>query len=201
MNQRIILASSSDYKAAALHKLKIDFEQVDPNIDEALHYSEHPREACQRLAVEKARIVADNNPGAVIIGADQIGICDQNVLAKTGDKERAVAQINSMNGRLCHFFTAVALAKNNGALGVQTEVMCDTTKVQLRKLNDREIKRYVELDNPISCAGSFKAESLGIALFEKIETNDPSALIGLPLVGVTTLLKIFNISLLENALT
>ena len=201
MNQRIILASSSDYKAAALHKLKIDFEQVDPNIDEALHYSEHPREACQRLAVEKARIVADNNPGAVIIGADQIGICDQNVLAKTGDKERAVAQIHSMNGRLCHFFTAVALAKNNGASGVQTKVMCDTTKVQLRKLNDREIKRYVELDNPISCAGSFKAESLGIALFEKIETNDPSALIGLPLVGVTTLLKIFNISLLENALT
>ena len=201
MNERIILASSSDYKAATLHKLKIDFEQVDPNIDEALHYSEHPREACQRLAVEKARIVADNNPGAVIIGADQIGICDQNVLAKTGDKERAVAQIHSMNGRLCHFFTAVALAKNNGASGVQTEVMCDTTKVQLRKLNDREIKRYVELDNPISCAGSFKVESLGIALFEKIETNDPSALIGLPLVGVTTLLKIFNISLLENALT
>ena len=106
-----------------------------------------------------------------------------------------------MNGELCHFFTAVAVAKNNGASGVLTELMCDTTKVQLRQLNDQEIQTYVELDNPISCAGSFKAESLGIALFERIETSDPSALIGLPLIGVTTLLKIFNVRLLEDALT
>ena len=97
-----------------------------------------------------------------------------------GDKERAFAQILSMNGKLCHFFTAIAVAKNNGASGVHTELMCDTTKVQLRQLNDQEIQTYVELDNPIFCAGSFKAESLGIALFESIETSDPSALIGLP---------------------
>ena len=79
--------------------------------------------------------------------------------------------------------------------------MCDTTKVQLRQLNDQEIQTYVELDNPIFCAGSFKAESLGIALFERIETSDPSALIGLPLIGLTTLLKIFNVRLLGDALT
>ena len=201
MNERIILASSSEYKAAALRKLKIDFEQIDPNINEALRDGERPRDACQRLARSKARTVAENNPGAVIIGADQIGICRQNILAKTGDKERAVAQILSMNGELCHFFTAIAVAKNNGASGIHTELMCDTTKVKLRRLNDREIQTYVELDNPISCAGSFKAESLGIALFEKIETTDPSALIGLPLIGVTTLLKIFNVRLLGDALT
>ena len=145
--------------------------------------------------------MAENNPGAVIIGADQIGICKQNILAKTGDKQRAVAQILSMNGELCHFFTAIAVAKNNGASGVHTELMCDTTKVQLRQLTDREIQTYVELDNPISCAGSFKAESLGIALFERIETTDPSALIGLPLIGVTTLLKIFNVRSAGDAFT
>ena len=200
MNERIILASSSEYKAAALGKLKIDFEQIDPNINEALGADEHPREACQRLAISKARTVAENNPGAIIIGADQIGVCKQNILTKTGDKERAFAQILSMNGELCHFFTAIAVAKNNGASGVHTELMCDTTKVQLRQLNDQEIQTYVELDNPISCAGSFKAESLGIALFERIETSDPSALIGLPLIGVTTLLKIFNVRLLGDAL-
>ena len=201
MKDRIILASSSDYKAAALSKLKIDFEQLDPDIDETIHDNEHPREACQRLALEKAKIVARKNPGALIIGADQIGICNQQILSKTGNKERAVAQILSMSGKLCHFFTAIAVAKNNGASGFETEIMIDTTKVQLRKLNEQEIQNYVELDNPISCAGSFKVESLGIVLFEKIETNDPSALIGLPLIGVTTLLKIFNIRLLENALT
>ena len=201
MNERIILASSSEYKANALRKLKIDFEQIDPDINEALHDGEHPRQACQRLALSKAGIVAENNPGAVIIGADQIGICKQNILTKTSKKERAVAQLLSMNGGLCHFYTAIAVAKNNGASGVQTEVMCDTTKVQLRKLNKRAIQTYVELDNPISCAGSFKAESLGIALFEKIETTDPSALIGLPLIGVTTLLKNFNVRLLGGVLT
>ena len=201
MNERIILASSSEYKAAALRKLKIDFEQIDPNINEALRADEHPREACQRLALSKARTVAENNPGAIIIGADQIGVCKQNILTKTGDKERAFAQILSMNGELCHFFTAIAVAKSNGTSGVHTELMCDTTKVQLRQLNDQEIQTYVELDNPIYCAGSFKAESLGIALFERIETSDPSALIGLPLIGVTTLLKTFNVRLLEDALT
>ena len=106
-----------------------------------------------------------------------------------------------MNGKLCHFFTAVAVAKNNGPSGVHTELMYDTTKVQLRQLDDREIQTYVELDNPISCAGSFKAESLGIVLFERVETEDPSALIGLPLIGVTTLLKIFNVRLLKDTLT
>ena len=111
MNERIILASSSEYKAAALRKLKIDFEQIDPNINEALRADEHPREACQRLALSKARTVAENNPGAIIIGADQIGVCKQNILTKTGDKERAFAQILSMNGELCHFFTAIAVAK------------------------------------------------------------------------------------------
>ena len=201
MNERIILASSSEYKAAALRKLKIDFEQIDPSINEALRDGEHPREACQRLALSKAKAVAKTQPGAVIIGTDQIGICKQNILAKTGDKQRAIAQILSMNGELCHFFTAIAVAKNNGASGVHTELICDTTKVQLRQLDDREIQTYVELDNPISCAGSFKAESLGIALFERIETTDPSALIGLPLIGVTTLLKIFNVRLLGDALT
>ncbi len=201
MNERIILASRSEYKAAALRKLKIEFEQIDPSINEALRDGEHPREACQRLALSKAKTVAENNPGAIIIGADQIGICKQNILSKTGDKQRAVAQILSMNGELCHFFTAIAVAKNNGASGVHTELMYDTTKVQLRQLNDREIQTYVELDNPISCAGSFKAESLGIALFERIETIDPSALIGLPLIGVTTLLKIFNVRLLGDSLT
>ena len=200
MNERIILASSSEYKAAALRKLKIDFAQIDPNIDEALRDGEHPREACQRLALSKAKTVAENNPSAVVIGADQIGICKQNILAKTGDKQRAVDQILSISGELCYFFTAVAVAKNNAASGVRTELMCDTTKVQLRQLNAREIQTYVELDNPISCAGSFKAESLGIALFERIETSDPSALIGLPLIGVTTLLKIFNVHLLGETL-
>ena len=145
--------------------------------------------------------MAENNPGAIIIGADQIGVCKQNILTKTGDKERAFAQILSMNGELCHFFTAIAVAKSNGAWDVHTELMCDTTKVQLRQLNDQEIQTYVELDNPIYCAGSFKAESLGIALFERIETSDPSALIGLPLIGVTTLLKTFNVRLLGDALT
>ena len=201
MNERIILASSSKYKAAALRKLKIDFKQIDPNINEALRDGEHPREASQRLALSKAKTVAENNPGAVIIGTDQIGVCKQSILAKTGDKQRAVAQILSMNGELCHFFTALAVAKNNGAAGVHAELMCDTTKVHLRQLNDREIQTYVELDNPISCAGSFRVESLGIALFERIETTDPSALIGLPLIGVTSLLKAFNVRLLEDALT
>ena len=201
MNERIILASSSKYKAAALRKLKIDFKQIDPNINEALRDGEHPREASQRLALSKAKTVAENNPGAVIIGTDQIGICKQNILAKTGNTQRAVAQIHLMNGELCHFFTAIAVARNDGASGVQTELLCDTTEVQLRQLNDQEIQTYVELDNPISCAGSFKIESLGIALFERIETTDPSALIGLPLIGVTTLLKIFNVRLLGDAFT
>ena len=160
-------SSSSEYKAAALRKLKIDFEQIDPNINEALHANEQPREACQRLALSKARTVAENNPGAVIIGADQIGTCNQNILSKTRDKERAFAQILAMNGKLCYFLTAIAVAKNIGASGIHTELynfpLCSVPKSLqkfcVKSISDWKQKYLSECDRcsrKKSCCGFFE---------------------------------------------
>jgi septum formation protein len=142
------------------------------------------RALAQRLAIAKAEAVARLHPGAWVIGADQVAECDDDILGKPGTPERARMQLAVCSGRVVTFHTAVRLMRGSDA---HTHV--DVTRVKFRVLGTEEIERYVELDNPLDCAGSFRSEGLGIVLFERVETDDPTALVGLPLLWLAGVLR------------
>ena len=180
----LILASSSKYKMTLLETLGIPFTSVDPSIDETPKPDESPHSLSLRLAKEKAASVASKNPEALIIGCDQVAVCDQKIMGKPGSKIKAIKQLSFLQNNEATFFTSVALISKDH----QPKVKCTATQVKLRKLTNQQIKRYVEIEQPIDCAGSFKSEALGVSLFEYIKSDDPTALIGLPLISLTTLL-------------
>jgi len=167
-----------------LETLGIPFTSADPSIDETPKPEESPHSLSLRLAKEKAASVAAKNPEALIIGCDQVAVCDQQIIGKPGSKIKAIKQLSFLQNNEATFFTSVALISKDH----QPKVKCTTTQVKLRKLTNQQIKRYVEIEQPIDCAGSFKSEALGISLFEYIKSDDPTALIGLPLISLTTLL-------------
>jgi septum formation protein len=179
-DQTLVLASTSPYRRSLLERLRVPFTTASPKVDELPRPSESPRALAQRLAVAKAEAVAKLHPGAWVIGADQVAECDDDILGKPGTAERARMQLAVCSGRVVTFHTAVRLM--NSAGHAHTHV--DVTRVKFRVLASEEIERYVELDQPLDCAGSFRSEGLGIVLFERIETEDPTALIGLPLIWV-----------------
>lgn len=182
---RLVLASTSRYRAELLSRLRLTFETARPDVDEAPAAGESPASLALRLATAKAAAVAATRPEALVIGSDQVASCDGRILGKPGTRATAIAQLQAMSGREVVFLTAVAIA----SAGAPGEQALDTTTVRFRQLPDDEIARYVDAESPLDCAGSFKCEGLGIALFESIESRDPTALVGLPLIATARLLR------------
>jgi septum formation protein len=174
----LILASTSPYRRALLGRLGLPFDCAAPGADEVRLPGEAAAGMAARLAQLKAEAVAATHPGAVVIGSDQVALRGADVLGKPGTVERCREQLRASSGCEVVFLTAVHLI--DGAAGT-AESHIDRTVVRFRELSDAEIDRYIERDQPLDCAGGFKAESLGIALFDRIESVDPTGLTGLPL--------------------
>ncbi|HEY9105129.1 MAG TPA: Maf family nucleotide pyrophosphatase [Roseateles sp.] len=180
----LILASTSRYRQELLSRLRLPFEAIAPDVDEAALPGETPAALAERLALAKARAVAARHAGAVVIGSDQVADLDGEAIGKPGTHDKAVAQLKRMSGREVVFQTAVAVVAPGLAAIERAEV-----RVRLRELTDATIEAYLRADQPYDCAGSAKVESLGIALLEAVESDDPTALIGLPLIRTCTLLR------------
>jgi septum formation protein len=185
---RIILASTSRYRAELLHRLLADFEQRAPGVDESPLAGETPSARGQRLARAKALAVAKDEDDALVIGSDQVAELDGRVLDKPGNASTAHEQLVACSGRTVRFHTALCMIDTRTRPFTE-HPYCDLTLARFRTLDDAEIARYIEREQPLDCAGSFKCEALGISLFEAIETRDPSALVGLPLIALARLLR------------
>jgi septum formation protein len=183
---RLVLASTSRYRRALLERLCVPFECAAPQVDETALQDEAPGALAARLARLKAEAVAAARPGAVVIGADQVAVRGSETLGKPGSFERCVEQLVQSSGREVEFLTAVFVLN---AAGGRSEAFVDRTVVRFRSLARAEIERYVAADSPLDCAGGFKAESLGIALFDRIESADPTGLTGLPLIWLCGALR------------
>jgi len=185
-SRRIVLASTSPYRRALLARLRLPFEVKAPAVDESALPDEPARETALRLAQAKARTVAPSFPGALVIGCDQVAALDGTQLGKPGSHRNAVAQLKAMRGKDVLFHTALALL--NTETGAMQTAEAPTT-VRFRQYSDREIERYLELEQPYDCTGSARIEGLGIVLVERVTGDDPSALIGLPLVRLADMLR------------
>ena len=187
MSLQILLASSSRYRRELLGRLLPCFDSVSPDVDEhAFHDLEPtPDSLAQRLAIEKTQAVFRRFPEAIVIGSDQLADLNGQVLGKPGTVSAAVDQLLSMSGKTHRLLTAVCIA----APGKRLISIMDETRLTMRSLTPEEALRYVERDQPLDCAGSYKIESLGISLFEKIETEDFTAIMGLPLIQVSQSLR------------
>ncbi|MDQ2702971.1 MAG: Maf family nucleotide pyrophosphatase [Pseudomonadota bacterium] len=183
---RLVLASTSPYRRELLSRLRLPFDVARPETDETPRPGETPAALALRLAAAKAAAVAADEPGAWVLGSDQVAELDGAALGKPGNRDGALAQLRAMSGRAIAFRTGVCLAHSSGG---RSTTLLDTTTVRFRVLGDDEIVRYVDAEQPFDSAGSFKAEGLGIALFESIESQDPTALIGLPLIATARLLR------------
>jgi septum formation protein len=184
----LVLASTSAYRRELLSRLGAPFRQQSPGVDEAALPGEPPAPLAARLATAKARAVAALNPGAIVIGSDQVADCGGQILGKPGDLGGARRQLRASSGRAVVFHTALCLVDARVAPAREFTAI-DTTTVAFRDLGDEEIERYLEREKPFDCAGSFKSEGLGIGLFERIDSQDPTALIGLPLIALCRLLR------------
>ncbi len=184
----LVLASTSRYRRELLSRLTSHFRQESPHVDEAALPGEAPAQLAARLAVAKARAVAARNPNALVIGSDQVADCAGAVLGKPGSIDRAREQLHASSGASVVFHTALCLIDTRHVPAREFAAL-DSTRVAFRSLTDAEIERYLERERPFDCAGSFKSEGLGINLFERIESSDPTALIGLPLIALCGLLR------------
>jgi septum formation protein len=184
----LILASTSPYRRELLVRLHLPFDTVDPQVDETPLPGETPLQLATRLAAAKARAGGLGRPDAIVIGSDQVADLDGAALGKPGSHAAALAQVQQMRGKTLRFHTAVAVARG-------PELVADvaTVTVRVRDVSDAAIERYLRLDQPYDCAGSAKVESLGIALLEAVESDDPTALIGLPLIRTCALLRHFGL--------
>lgn len=182
----LILASTSRYRRELLERLRLPFAVESPGVEETAEPGEAPAALAARLALAKARAVAARHPGAVVIGSDQVAECRGEALGKPGTPGRAAEQLAAASGSTVVFHTAVAVLPAGGGA---PQRHTDETRVRFRSLSGAEIARYVELDQPLDCAGSFRSEGLGVALFEAVETRDPTALIGLPLIWLAGALR------------
>ncbi len=182
----LILASTSPYRRELLLRLGLPFQTAAPGVPESHLPGEAPGARARRLALAKARAVAAGAPQAAVIGSDQVAVSGATVLDKPGDAARCRAQLRALSGNEARFLTAVAVVcPARGFL----EEFTDVTVVQFRALSDAEIDRYVERDRPWDCAGGFRSETLGVTLFERIDSSDPTGLIGLPLIRLAAALR------------
>lgn len=181
----VILASSSVYRRELLGRVLPDFECISPQVPEEAVAGEAPGIMALRLAELKAREISAARPAAIVIGSDQVPTLDGRILRKPGGRDRAIRQLSECSARAVRFLTAVVVL----GPGAEPERHVDETIVQFRTLSDGEIERYVEAERPFDCAGSFKVEGLGIALFDRIESQDPTALQGLPMIWLSNCLN------------
>ncbi len=186
MRPTLILASTSRYRRELLARLRLPFEVRSPDVDETPFPGEMPAALAQRLALAKARAVSALFPDAVVIGSDQVADLEGEPIGKPGTHERAVAQLRSMRGRSVVFQTAVAVVR--ASTGYVGTALAPVT-VRFRQLSDAEIEHYLRAEQPYDCAGSAKVETLGIALLDAVESDDPTALVGLPLIRTAALLR------------
>ena len=190
---KLVLASTSPFRRAILEKLGLPFETRAPQADETRLADETPEQLVRRLSESKARTVAGDFPDALIIGSDQVAVIDDEILGKPGTHENAVAQLQRASGRTVRFFTGLCLL--NAATGnCQLEVV--PFDVVFRKLSEAQIENYLQKEKPYNCAGSFKSEALGIALFEKLRGDDPNTLMGLPLIRLVRMLEKENLKVI-----
>lgn len=181
----IVLASTSPYRRALMEQAGYTFRARSPGVDEdavkALGLP--PRELAERLAVAKADALRDSEPGAILIGSDQVAVIDGEALDKPGTPERAAAQLRKLSGRTHHLITALAVRR-----GDELRTHTDVTAMTMRELSDGEIAGYLEADRPFDCAGSYKHEGRGAALFSRVATDDPAAIVGLPMKALAAIL-------------
>jgi septum formation protein len=185
-SSRIVLASSSTYRKALIARLGLECRTVAPDIDESALPAEPPATTALRLAQAKARRIAEREPAALIIGSDQVAVLDNQSIGKPGNHAAAVQQLQAMSGKTVVFHTALCLL-NSETNAVQLANV--PTTVRFRELDVAQIERYLQQDQPYDCAGSAKIEALGITLVERVESDDPTALIGLPLIALVTMLQ------------
>lgn len=182
----LVLASTSAYRRALLARLRLPFETMRPEVDETALADEGPARMAERLAFDKARSVALRFPDAWVIGSDQVADIDGHAMGKPGSFENAADQLSAASGRRIKFHTALCLLRQRDGRCLRA---CDLTTVQFRVLDSATIERYLHAEQPYDCAGSFKSEGLGISLFTAIESLDPTALIGLPLIALSAALR------------
>lgn len=183
---QLVLASTSPFRKQLLEKLKLEFVTDSPEIDESRLPDETPEQLVARLAEQKAMAVAARQPENLIIGSDQVAVIDGEILGKPGNHDKAVAQLKAASGRRVTFLTGLCLY--NSATG-DSQVEVVPFGVVFRELNESQIENYLKIEQPYNCAGSFKSEAMGIALFEKLEGEDPNTLIGLPLIRLVRMLE------------
>ena len=189
MTLPLVLGSGSKYRRAIMDKLHLIYNVVKPDIDESAINEEQPEQLVGRLAEEKAQAVARklNGEPSIIIGSDQVAVCDGLILGKPGTEEKAIEQLKSFVGKTVTFYTGLAVLNSETS---QCEVRIEPFFVTFRdNITADEIARYVELEQPLDCAGSFKSEGLGVSLFSEMKGNDPNTLIGLPTIALLDMLR------------
>jgi septum formation protein len=195
MAHHLILASTSRYKKMLMERLKTPFTCAAPNTKEQAMPNESAKSLAIRLAKEKALAVLALNPNSIIIGSDQVGEIKGKILGKPGTFDKAVAQITYQSGQKVYFHSAICVVKKDkmGEISLQSKI--NTTEVEFKILSQQQIKRYLKAEQPYDCAGSFKSEGLGISLFRSINSNDPTSLIGLPLIDLCSILESYDVEI------
>ena len=194
MTARIILASTSVFRQSLLQKFNIPFEVCSPEVDEAAIENETAEALVQRLAQTKAQAVVKQGKSGIVIGSDQVALFNGQILGKPHTRDNAIAQLMGFSGQKVQFLTGLALVNSETA---ETQVTVETFDVYFRDLTEKQITHYVDAEQPLNCAGSFKSEGLGICLFKGFEGRDPNSLIGLPLMALNEMLLNWEIDILS----
>lgn len=191
----LVLGSTSPFRKTILDKLNLPFQCAKPNIDETERNNECPQVLVERLAIEKAKAVRDEYPNALIIGSDQVAVCEDEILGKPHNFDNAVVQLSKFSGKSITFYTGLCVYDSEKE---KTISLVEPFTVHFNQLSQKEIANYLNAEQPYNCAGSFKSEGLGICLFSKLEGDDPNTLIGLPLIKLVGLLKQHGIDVLAE---
>ena len=194
----LVLGSTSPFRKTILEKLQLPFLCAKPNIDETAKDGESPQALVERLAIEKAKAVAEEHPKALIIGSDQVAVCEGEILGKPHNFDNAVIQLSKFSGKAITFYTGLCVfdSENDKAIA-----LVEPFTVHFNHLTQSEIANYLKAEQPYNCAGSFKSEGLGICLFDKLAGDDPNTLIGLPLIRLVSLLKQHGLDVLAEQKT
>ena len=191
----LVLGSTSPFRKSILEKLNLPFECAKPNIDEAALMDETPQALVERLAIEKAQATVPEYPDALIIGSDQVAVCEGEILGKPHNFENGVKQLTKFSNKSVTFYTGLCVYDSTND---KTLSLVEPFIVHFKELSQAEIANYLKAEQPYNCAGSFKSEGLGICLFEKLEGEDPNTLIGLPLIKLVGLLKQHGVDVLAQ---
>ena len=191
----LVLGSTSVFRQAILEKLNLPFQTAKPSIDETALINEKPQALVERLAIEKAKAVAHKFPNALIIGSDQVAVCEGEILGKPHNFENGVVQLTKFSNKAVTFYTGLCVLDSASNI---IKSLVEPFVVHFNELSPLEIESYLKAEQPYNCAGSFKSEALGICLFRKLEGDDPNALIGLPLIKLVALLKQHNFDVLTQ---